>query len=606
MPVDFLARKAYYLDHLAPVWNAMPAEMRGTLYLTTESIDYAKRILIKPHITEYIEEQECGHNPILTAAYGDAVRAAEFDEGRPVILMEHGVGLTFGKPVYADGYGQRYKLAMFPVPNQHTLDKCMQELRSKPHPIIGVPKLDKWAGEFKQAHPMPAKPTIAIAFHHGDKNSRPGETGSAWEHYTDILPELAKRYKLILHAHPIMDFELLKFYNEKMAQVEFVSDFQEVMRQADIYINDCSSTLYEFCVTGKPVIILNAPWFDKKSNWGIRFWEYTDIGIQVDDPGTLIQAIDETIQNPEACQQARRRAVEDLFPYLGTSADRAVSEIKNFLQTQTGQYKMKVTPTPNPNPPAIAKIDRKPARKSMARGLLYMCFGKKAMDELKRSIESLRSVGSDLPICVVGSNETIAGMNGSGPNVRLAIHWTGTDPYDASMIPNFQFRAGRIKPGLYDLSPFEETLYVDCDVEFKADPEPGFGYLKNWDIAIAQERLAINELYNRPRANWQHNVEERDATIKAFGGDGNFPFLNSGVIFFRKNKDVEDLFGLWSDEWKKWQMWDEQASLLRALNRSKVRLMILSEYWNFPHDGESKTLILHQYGMGAARSDVEE
>jgi len=513
--------------------------------------------------------------------------------------------LTFGKPVYADGYGQRYKLAMFPVPNQHTLNKCMPELTSKPHPIVGVPKLDRWAGEFKQAHVMPAKPTIAIAFHHGDKNSRPGETGSAWEHYTSILPELAKRYKLILHAHPIMDFELLKFYNEKMAQVEFVPDFQEVMRRADIYINDCSSTLYEFCVTGKPVIILNAPWFDKKSNWGIRFWEYTDIGLQVNEPEYLLSAIEDAVQHPDAFQKERWRTINDLFPFLGESANRAVGEITNFLQTLPKQQRINIEPATNPNPPAIRNIERKPARKSMARGLLYMCFGDKARAEMEKSIESLRSVGSDLPICVVGSGEIVASLNGLGPEIRQVVKWTGVDPYDSSMIPNFQFRAGRIKPGLYDLSPFEETLYVDCDVEFKADPEPGFGFLKNWDIAVAQERLAINELYNRPRAGWQHNVEERDATIKAFGGDGNFPFLNSGVIFFRKNDKVEELFKLWSEEWKKWQMWDEQASLLRAMNRSKVRLMVLSEYWNYPHDGEPKTLILHQYGMGLARSNID-
>ena len=231
MTIDFIARQKYYLEHLAPIWNALTPDQRGVLYLTEPCIPLGQALFKEVHIIEYHDEGEAGHNPILAAAYGDAVRAADFDPDRPVILMEHGVGLTFGKAAYADGLGQREKIDLFPVPNQHTQDKTHPDLRSRPHPIVGFPKLDPWAGEFGKAHPMPHRPTIGIAFHHGDKNSRPGEVGSAWEHYIDTLPELAKRYKLILHAHPMAAAALRATYQTMViaGAAEIVSDFQDVL-----------------------------------------------------------------------------------------------------------------------------------------------------------------------------------------------------------------------------------------------------------------------------------------------------------------------------------------------------------------------------------------
>ena len=59
--------------------------------------------------------------------------------------------------------------------------------------------------------------------------------------------------------------------------------------------------------------------------------------------------------------------------------------------------------------------------------------------------------------------------------------------------------------------------------------------------------------------------------------------------------------------------WDEQKALMRAGNRSNARIFVLSEIWNYPHREdrrekyfEAARLILHEYGTGTARSDVDE
>jgi CDP-glycerol glycerophosphotransferase (TagB/SpsB family) len=172
---------------------------------------------------------------------------------------------------------------------------------------------------------------IAIAFHWGERQAHPPESGTAWEHYREILPDLAKRYQVIGHGHPLARATYRREFER--VGIEWVADFRDVLRQADLYINDLSSTMYEFVATGKPVIILNAPWFRRRVSWGIRFWDYSNVGINVEDPSQLFDAIDRTFADYETiCLDERRSAVRDLYPYLGRSAARAVDVLLGYLK----------------------------------------------------------------------------------------------------------------------------------------------------------------------------------------------------------------------------------------------------------------------------------
>lgn len=610
MQVDFLARQPYFIDHLAPIWNKLDASERGKFYvLGAKGQEYAARKLHGAKIYSYIDEGECGSNPIVCAAYGDALRAADHDPDRQVILMEHGVGLTFGKAAYADGLGQRGKFSLIPVQSQYVLGKVNPELSHIPHPIIGVPKLDPWLNSFKTSHPIPKHPTVAIAFHHGDRYSRPGEVGSAWQHFIDVLPLLSKHYRLIVHAHPSSGPELLNFYSQW--GLEHVEDWEQVMAQADLFINDCSSTAYEFCATGKPVILLNAPWFNRKSQYGIRFWDYSDIGVQIDEPGLLENTIEHVLVYPAEHAVHRQLMVRDLFPYFGQASDAAVQEIKIFLN----RHKPAIVPVPSQkivsNP---IRVPTTKIRTSMDRGILYMCFGGNACIELARSITSLRTAGSDLPVVVVADKQAILwGSETKELDGQCKwMLWEGECPFDPSRNSNFHFRAGRVKPFLHEYSPFKETMYIDADTEFLVKPDEAFGLLQNWDFLVAQERLSLAELYNQRGAGWEHDISERNATIEDFGGGtGEIPFINSGLFFWKENAASKKLFSLWHSEWSKFKGWDEQKALMRALNHSKVRVLVLSEMWNYPHREEmaekvhkAASIILHEYGRGAARTDV--
>jgi hypothetical protein len=524
---------------------------------------------------------------------------------RPLILMQHGVGFTFGTAAYADGYGGNRHVSLQLLPSQYVADRVPQEIPA-PRSVIGTPKLDIWAAEYKKRRKMPAKPVIAIAFHHGDQSTIPAEAGSAQAHYARIIPELARHFNLIGHSHPFSQARDIGLFQR--AGVEFVQDFSEVMQRADIYINDCSSTAFEFLVTGKPVILLNAPWFRKYKQYGLRFWDYSNIGPQVEHPRELIDVIERTIAHPDEFAEERRNAVKNLYPHLGNAAQTAVKALERFAACI-------VDKTPSPAMPVAASIAAPimapalvpsvtPAGKIPAEvrddqkstGIIYMCFGEKAKREVEKSIVSLRKINQSIPVAVVGDTKV--------PGTQF-IEWQGVSPFDEHRTKGLRFLAGRIKPHIYGLSPFQNTLYIDADTQFIGNIQPAFDFLNEFDVAIAEENRAISALHNPgpgSKYSWYHHMPEVEASIKELG-DPTMHFLNSGVIFFRKSPACEKLFADWSAEWLRWKQWDEQMAFIRAVkNNPDVKLKRLSIRWNSPVM-ETGVIIYHMYARGAARRD---
>lgn len=351
MQLDFFARRAHYIDHLAPIWNALPPARRGAFHIVQELDAYARQELHEPCIEIWEGGVPVGDNPILTAAYGDLNKVIRNPERR-IITVEHGVTQGFGGAAYPNAtIGNRDRVNLALLPNEYVASR-FRAVRETPSEVIGTPKMDLLArvnhsvthfvGDGNpigseplswldiQKGPQNNPPVLAIAFHWGDRNSDPPESGSAFEHYRRVLRDLAAHYQLIGHSHPLASPDHRQAIEQ--AGIEWVDDFRDVLRRADVYINDLSSTMYEFLVTGKPVVILNAPWFRRDVHWGIRFWDYSDIGLMVDHPDELFGAIDWTLREYETiCAQARQAAVMNLYPYAGISARRAVEVLERWI-----------------------------------------------------------------------------------------------------------------------------------------------------------------------------------------------------------------------------------------------------------------------------------
>lgn len=308
------ASESHYIDHIAPIWQNLSPAIKGTFHTTESQASYATRLGIKTETTPP------NNNHTIVASWGDYKKTTG-----PVIYMEHGIGHTYSNnhPSYAGSPGKD-RVTLFL--NQHivTDTKNRATYPNANHAIIGVPKMD----QIKQRPPQDS--VVCLSFH-WDARVAP-ESRSAFRHYRRFIGDINKieGINLIGHCHPRKGWRetVEPYYTAN--NIEFVPTFAEVLARADFYIIDNSSTGYEFAAAGRPVIHMNAPWYRKTINHGIRFWDHIP-GPTVENGLQLIRTIPSFITGFETYEPQRKKVVKTLFPHLGNATQVAVKAIENHL-----------------------------------------------------------------------------------------------------------------------------------------------------------------------------------------------------------------------------------------------------------------------------------
>ena len=344
--VDFYAQAVQYFDHLEPIWNAMPANLKGNFYVHSPIGDHVRSKKICAYVMssrlKVVQNLRKGMGPVVVAGIEDARTVQSV--GRIPFLVDHGVGQTYldsNNGSYASGVGRDF-MGLFIVPNEWCEKGNKKACPDIPIAIVGCPKLDRWHN--KEPKKKGNKPVVCISFHWDCMISV--ETRGSFNYYKDVLPELAKskEFELVGHAHPRLAKIAYPFYHKH--KIRILKTFDDVLNEADVYITDNSSTLYEFADLDRPVVVLNPPWFRRDIHHGLRFWECADVGVQCERPEDLKEAILKAIEDPQEIADRRREIMCDVYPFKGNSSQLAVQAIerrwKELFERRGDEVKVRV------------------------------------------------------------------------------------------------------------------------------------------------------------------------------------------------------------------------------------------------------------------------
>lgn len=345
-PIDFLASEPHFLDHLAPIWAALPEEARGTFATRRVSRTTPERIAAQAqrHGLE-LGSLAATDRPTLVSSTGDLWHAQKAGRTR-VALLEHGTGQSFGgdpDPLIArhSSYpgGTKRTASLFLSPSAWSGARDAAAYPGARVEVIGCPKLDA----APPRRPRESRPVVALGFHWEAPVC--AETRSGWREFKRILPFLNQdgRYTIIGHGHPRIIDELVPYY--RTSRIEVVRDFAEVLARADVYVNDGSSTLYEAAAAGLRVVVFNPSFFRPQVRHGGRFWDAAGVGPQVRArssydtslPKKVLAAIADTLADPPERRAAREAALDIMYAYRSGAAQRAADVLVDWAADRSAR-----------------------------------------------------------------------------------------------------------------------------------------------------------------------------------------------------------------------------------------------------------------------------
>jgi hypothetical protein len=322
--IDLYASRPHYASHMLPIWRALPRHLRGRVMSPRDTDWWARDELPRDAEADVVT---------MVAGYCD-IQA--LDGRGPLIYVEHGAGQTYpGDPVsagdasYSGGIGHD-DTVLFVAPSATVAARWHDCYPESAVVVAGCPLLDDWhigRRPFEQQ----ARPTLAITFH-WDCQLIP-ETRSAFRHYEPHLARCvaawrAHGFDVVGHGHPRVYDTLTPIWQALDVPQQPLGWIYD---HVDLLIGDNTSALYEFASLGRDVLALNAPWYRRTVNHGLRFWSHVP-GHQADDADQMISLatllLDRETATLAGSSLMRRGAVAEAYAHTdGYAAWRAATAI---------------------------------------------------------------------------------------------------------------------------------------------------------------------------------------------------------------------------------------------------------------------------------------
>ena len=192
-------------------------------------------------------------------------------------------------------------------------------------------------------------------------------------------------------------------------------------------------------------------------------------------------------------------------------------------------------------------------------GVLYIAFGVAYLAMTLVSFASLRKTNSSVNVHVV---------------TNIAFDFTTVDGWDSNRdsfifldMPTEDNR--KVKCALDQHTPFQRTIFLDCDTVVLKDLSMAWDLLDEFDIAIKQN------------ANPQRDPRKADPVIFRGYRAGALPHWNSGVVLFRKNDKTRKFFERWWAAYTEGGLPFDQVALAKTiLAGGSEKFLSLDGRWN--------------------------
>lgn len=248
----------------------------------------------------------------LVASYADLTRVR--GKHRRIVLMQHGIGQSYGdrNPAYPGGRDND-AVGLFLVPGAQPAERWRAAYPKARVEVVGTPLLD----DLPRRSPD-GKVTVAVTFHW---------LKGAFAYFRNAVIDLSLEFHVIGHGHPRAT-RLPRFWAKH--GIEAVTDFRDVCERADVLLFDNTSAGYLFAATGRPVVVMNSADYKRKWDYGLRFWDAADVGVQVESTEDLAPAVHRALELRPADVARREAALDMVFGYRSGAAQRSSDVIREW------------------------------------------------------------------------------------------------------------------------------------------------------------------------------------------------------------------------------------------------------------------------------------